>query len=45
MTITQVIEFLEELRDARGNISVSCDFRTHDDELFYNEEVECIFGS
>lgn len=45
MTITQIIEFLEQLKKDRGDIHVGADFSAWDkDALYYNTELDIIFG-
>jgi hypothetical protein len=44
VAISDIIRYLEELKQRVGDIAVGCDFRTHDCLLSYNEDLNCVFG-
>ena len=44
MTISEIIEELKKIQKEHGDIQTGCDFRSHDAELCYDEELNCIFG-
>ena len=44
MKISEVIYYLIKLKEAKGDIPISMDFRYNEKALAYNEDLECVFG-
>lgn len=44
MSIQEIIDFLVALKAEKGDIFIGCDFRDHDDKLYYNEKLGVVFG-
>lgn len=44
MKISEIIDYLTKLKEAEGDIETSVDFSQFDDTLYYDDDLECVFG-
>ena len=44
MIISEIIAYLEELKEEKGDVPLSMDFRENESSLKYDEKIECVFG-